>query len=98
MPKIFPSSFEHKQQHQVSGNTVARYRAPTSEMAGYMTQFVHDYSVQKAFEPAGNCIVNATQNRSIKGDKTTNRSGQSAALGAISEAFVGGIRRGSGPF
>ena len=98
MPKIRPNSFEHKKQEQVSGNTVARYREPTSDMAAYMTQYVHDYMDQKAFEPAGKCIVNATQSRSIKGDKTTNRSGRSASLGAISNAFVGGVRRGSGPF
>lgn len=98
MAEIHPSSIDHKQTQKRSGNVVARYRKPTSEMAAFNTQFVHDYSEQKAFIPSDGVICRATQRTTNLGVATTNSSGKTAALGALSHAFIGGTRRGSGPF
>jgi len=96
--EIHPSSIDHKQTQQRSGNVVARYRKPTSEMAAFNTQFVHNYSEQKAFIPSGGVICRATQRTTNSGDTTINSNGKTAALGSLSHAFIGGTRRGSGPF
>lgn len=81
-----------------SGITVSRYRPPVSKLALYNTQFVHDYKTQKPVIPAGGRICRATVVAENKGRDTTNRSGRTAALGDLQNAFLGSIRRGSGPF
>lgn len=88
MPQIL-----FKTSMQRSGNTVERYRTPTNpHTAKAITQYVIDYSQQKNIVPNntknGGCIVEATQ---IQGRKTRsmNNNGNTAALGALSRAFLG---------
>lgn len=74
-----------------SGNTVERYRTPTNpHTAKFMTQYVADYSNQKAFIPDNNrkALMEATQGVS-NGMRSTNTSGRTAALGPLSRAFLG---------
>jgi hypothetical protein len=85
---------------QVSGNTVQRYRTPTNpRTANAMTQFVFDHKNQAKVFPDQNpgALIEATQGQKGSSNyKTLNKSGQSAAQGALSNAFIGGLPDESG--
>ena len=77
---------------QLSGNTVERYRTPTNtRTANAITQFVFDHKNQAEVFPDydSKALVEATNHQVGNGYKTLNKSGKSAALGALSNAFLG---------
>ena len=80
---------------QTAGMTVMRYKEPTSDLLRFQTQFVADYSQQRAHVP--NVICKATQQKT-HGNVTMNRSGTSACSGAIKDAFHGSAPKDRGNF
>ena len=82
----------YKTSMQRSGNTVERYRSPVNpRTANAMTQFIFDHKSQTAVIPDGRNgeLVESTQHSGTKSYMTTNRSGRTAALGALASAELG---------
>jgi hypothetical protein len=84
------NDFNEKQSKFLSGLTTIRYREPTSTSAKFMTQYVVDYSNQKAHIPDrdGKALMEATNVRDRK-HRNINNSGKSCAMGPLSRAFIG---------
>ena len=86
--------FIYSTSKQRSGNTVERYRSPTNpRTAAAMTQFTFDYSRQAQVFPDSrpDALIESTHKTPESSYKTINRSGETAALGALSRAFIGGV-------